>query len=277
MLHTYATHKGRIVSEMPEQAEGQVWVYEVLRMVQGIPLFGEAHLERLQHSAQLAGYQGFFPMEALSRGMRELADANGVYEGNVKLLLRWAQAAGDVEWAACFIPHRYPRAADYEHGVSIALMAAERSNPNAKVLNAPLRERVDALIQEKGVYEVLLLDHKGMITEGSRSNCFFVRDGHVITPPAQLVLPGITRSEVMKICRELSFKLSEQAVRAEELAWMDAVFITGTSPGVLPVSRIESLSFSADDPVVAAIRHAYDSKVQEYLQRRAPEKNQAGQ
>lgn len=238
--------------------------------MRGVPLFAEAHMERLRRSAQLAGRTGPVPLEEMIRGLKALADANGVYDGNIKLLMSWADPRGPAEWAACFIPHKYPTREDYAGGVSLALMEAERFNPNAKVVNTPLRERADHTIQAKGVYEVLMIDREGFIAEGSRSNCFFVRSGRLATPPVQQVLPGITRAHVIDICRELELTVREQPAHITELSTMDAVFITGTSPGVLPVSRIEANSFPADHPLVSAIGAAYEQRVQEYLIRHAP-------
>lgn len=260
MLHAYAIRRGRIVPEMPEPAPGQAWVYEVLRLMRGVPLFCEDHLERLAQSARLAGLTTPMPDAGeWKQHIRALAEANDVYEGNVKILL------SETDQALCFIPHRYPTPHDYERGVALALLEAERPNPHAKVVNAPLRERADARMREKQVYEVLLLDHEGCITEGSRSNCFFIRSGTVLTPPAQQVLPGITRSAVLHICRELALPLQERPIARSDLAAMEAAFITGTSPGVLPVCQIEDIPLHPTHSISAIIRSAYEEKVQTYL------------
>lgn len=262
---------------MPAPEQKQARVYEVFRMMQGVPLFAELHLERLQHSACLAGRKGALPIAEINRSLGALADANGVFEGNIKLLLGWDSPQGPVEWAVCFIPHRYPSEADYAGGVSLAILEAERLNPNAKVLDVPLRERADEIIRSKGVYEVLMVNPEGFITEGSRSNCFFVRGDAIVTPPALQVLPGVTRAMVLDICREAGLPLAEQLVGRNELEAIEAVFLTGTSPGVLPVSRIENRDYPAGHPWVRLIGAAYREKGNAYLSRRVrPEKNQAG-
>ncbi len=248
---------------MPPETEGQV--YEVLRLVGGIPLFAGAHLKRLQQSAQMASLQGFLPESGIIGGIRELADANGVYEGNVRLVVGGARGGDMADWAVCFIPHRYPLADDYLHGVDLALMEAERANPHAKTLNISLRARADALIRDTGVYEVLLLNPDGYVTEGSRSNCFFVNGATVHTPPLQQVLPGVTRAEVLAICKEEGFPVVEKPIHTGELAQMDAAFITGTSPGVLPVRRIGSHAFAVGNTLTDRIRKAYEQRVQDYL------------
>ncbi len=270
MLHAYSIRNGRIADAMPETGQGQLWIYEVLRLVKGVPLFAEAHWERMQRSAQLSGYAWPLPLEDMTRGIRELAIANGVYEGNIKMLFGWSGAAGAGEWAACFIPHRYPTARDYIDGVTLAAMPAERDNPNAKTLNASLRERADALIRQSGAYEVLLTDHHGHITEGSRSNCFFVRLYRVFTPPVEQVLPGVTRAQVLQICKYLSLPLAETPVHTGDLAGMEAAFITGTSPGVLPVARIDNIEFDPKHPLVKAIHAAYERRVRDYITAAGP-------
>jgi len=263
---------------MPAPGPQQAWVYEVFRMMKGVPLFAEAHLERLQHSTRLAGRKGALPITEINNSLGALADANSVFEGNIKLLLGWNSPQGSVEWAVCFIPHRYPSEADYARGVSLAILEAERLNPNAKVLDAALRKRADEIISSEGVYEVLMVNAKGFITEGSRSNCFFVRSDAIVTPPALQVLPGVTRAMVLDICREAGLPVAEQLVGRNELEAIEAVFLTGTSPGVLPVSHIENRDYPAGHPWVRLIGDAYRGKVNAYLSRRArPEKNQAGE
>ena len=55
---------------------------------------------------------------------------------------------------------------------------------------------------DKMLYEVLLVNRDGVITEGSRSNVFFIKSGEVYTPPTDAVLPGVTRTMIIRILEE---------------------------------------------------------------------------
>ena len=58
-----------------------------------------------------------------------------------------------------------------------------------------IRERPVRLISDNKLYEVLLVDRNGRITEGSRSNVFFVKGNKFYTGPSAMVLVGITRKK----------------------------------------------------------------------------------
>ena len=80
------------------------------------------------------------------------------------------------------IPHAYPTSEDYKQGVPTLTYSAMRENPGVKYINTDLRTRTNRLIKQKQVYEVLLVDKEGYITEGSRSNVFFIRTMSSLLP-----------------------------------------------------------------------------------------------
>ena len=88
------------------------------------------------------------------------------------------------------------------------------------------------MIRESGVYEVLLVNRESKVTEGSRSNLFFIREGVVRTAPDSEVLPGITRQKVLELISEEGFRLDIRSLALEELPSAEAAFLTGTSPKV---------------------------------------------
>ncbi len=67
----------------------------------------------------------------------------------------------------------------------------ERDNPNVKIIKADYKEAVaDGFARNNKFgrpFELLLADQKGLLTEGSRSNLFFIRDNQVITAPDERI------------------------------------------------------------------------------------------
>ncbi len=266
-LYQYYVQNGHLVDRryfLPSAAESTVVVYEVLRLMEGVPLFLDSHLHRLEQSARLVGRMMNWSPDEIIESIRRLIDANDVRDGNIKILVQW-EDGGKGDLYLCFIPHAYPPEADYARGVAVALLEAERETPNAKVQNLRIREQADAIIRREGVYEVLYVDHEGFITEGSRSNIFMISGEMVITPPARSVLMGITRQEVLNVCNRLGIPVSEERIHRKELASIDGVFLTGTSPGVLPVSRVDTFTFPAGHPLITRIREGYLKRVQQQL------------
>ena len=121
------------------------------------------------------------------------------------------------------------------------------------------------MIKLQGLYEVLLVDNDGFIREGSRSNVFFIKGQAVITPPAKMVLDGITRQKVISILDSSCCTFREEAVALSQLGQFDTVMLTGTSPKVLPISRIGDLNFSTTNKIYSEIKRRYDALIDNYI------------
>jgi len=258
-------HQGNIevgATVPPVVSPEQTVIYEVVRVMQGRVLFLEDHLDRLYASAVLAGQPLTVSGPDLARQLRDLIRASQCWEGNIRIEFRFSTHS---DYYAFFVPHHYPSPAEYLHGVKVGLLVAERIRPNAKIVQAGLRERADQLIASEGLYEVLLVHPSGYITEGSRSNFFVIRDGCAITAPLSSVLGGITRMQVIRVCTLWEIPVREQLITPEELDACEAAFLTGTSPKVLPVAQAGRYHFDVRHPVLRRIMEGYDRHLQEYL------------
>ena len=240
-------------------------IYEVIKVVSGIPLFLEKHMERLEASAKLINYSVANIMNSIRESITELIKANNSPEKNIKIIV-YNMGNPVPDFMAYFIRSSYPTPEQYETGVHGILLKEERNNPNAKVVNSSYKERVAAALAEAKAYEALLVNREGEITEGSRSNIFFVRNGKVLTAPKGNVLIGITREYVFDLCKNLGIEIIEEPISVSMLGEMDGAFMTGTSPKILPISTIDDMSFSSPkNPVIKALISSYNDIVEKYI------------
>ncbi len=142
---------------------------------------------------------------------------------------------------------------------------AVRINPNAKVLNIQARQKANNVIVEKKLFEVLLLDVNDFITEGSRSNVFFIKDNVIYTPPGKDVLQGITRKNILHICEQQNLSLIQKNIHLSELENFDAVFLSGTSLKVLPVKNIETHFFGTKNKTLQQLMDLYHVLIKQYI------------
>lgn len=258
-LHEVFIYDGEIrpVSEfvVSENAGG---VYEVIRVAEGVPLFLEEHLDRFRISARIAHIEMGYSRNDIARLLSQLISRNGIGEGNILLSCKNVLKA-------FFIPHKYPHDDWFTTGVRCGVLHAERENPNAKVFQTAVRQKADALMAAEGYYEVLLVDSQGRITEGSRSNVFFIDGDRLVTPPGKEVLLGITRQMVLMLAAKLAVPVSEQDVFLDDIPSHDAAFITGTSPKILPLSGIGQCSYDPRNAVVQKLKLAYNDLIREYI------------
>ncbi len=242
------------------------YIYEVFRVIDGLPLFIEDHLERLKQTIELSGLPAEMVPADFEQQVQRLIEANALQEGNIKVVMLSADNDQEAAFLIYIMEHQYPSPSEFENGVELALHYGIRENPNAKVMDVELRSNTNTIKKTQHVYETLLVDQDRCITEGSRSNVFFVRGDELITPPLADVLPGVTRKHVMKLCGDLIIPLREEKVHEDSLAQMDAVFITGTSRKVLPAFRIDEWLYPPDHPIVRQLQAAFNQEVENYLQ-----------
>ncbi len=239
-------------------AENEGGIYEVLRVVKGIPLFLEDHLERFYHSAQIAGKIITYSENQIREFLKNLIEKNETNQGNVLISCK-------INLKAFFILHSYPTDNMYKEGVSCGILKAERENPNAKVFQTTVRQQADKMLADNGFYEVLLVDHLGKITEGSRSNVFFVKGKELITSPQNKVLLGITRQKTIRLAENLNIQVKETEIELNDLDNYDAAFITGTSPKILPIKKIGDITFKPQNEIVRQLMKSYDDLIYNYL------------
>jgi len=242
-----------------------ITLYEVLRIQDGICLFLEDHLQRLQESIQLSGVNYTVILPWIRDMLKGLMRLNGFPYGNIKIVLQFLSGS-QPSFYTFFIPHSYPTPALYKNGVNTALFTAIRSNPNVKRPLPEVGERASDLIRTENIYEALLVNEEGSITEGSKTNVFFVQGELIYTPPGDQVLKGITRKKVFELCNQLNFKLIEMSISTNKLTELDAAFLTGTSPKILPIRRIGSITYPVTHPIIKALTKAYEDLIAAYIQ-----------
>lgn len=210
-------------------------VYEVLRVINGIPLFLKEHLLRLEKSLELAGDRSPVDLKTIKKYINQLISLNRVKDGNIKIVIN----EGNL-FIYCVTAY-YPTEEMYNEGVKTILYFGERTNPNAKVVDSSFREKVTKAITESQAFEAILINNQGYVTEGSKSNIFMVKGDTVYTAPAEGVLLGITRDKIIQACEALNLTVEEKNVSHEDIKDLDGLFISGTSPKVLPINQVEGV------------------------------------
>jgi branched-chain amino acid aminotransferase len=263
-LHNQQLKAAEDFGEMPEAPA----IYEVLRLMDGVPLFLDEHLLRLQQSAALMHRHLETTHEALKSGLHHLAGKNEISEGNIRIMVTFTkenQESGRQELYAFFVPHHYPTPAEYVGGYNLKSLQLERPKPNAKVVNTSLTQQAEALKKATGADEVLLINQQGLVTEGSKSNIFFVINNELLTAPLDLVLGGITRQKVLELCTENNIRCIEKAISISVIGQVQAAFITGTSPRVMPVRRIDDHDLNVNHPLVQKVMEFYNNLIAEAI------------
>jgi D-alanine transaminase len=95
----------------------------------------------------------------------------------------------------------------------------------------------------------------GNYTEATHSNIMAVMGDKVFThPDSNLILPGITKKVVIRLCTKLGIPLIEKPVASKETNLFDECFITGTGSEIMPVIEIDGKPVGNGKPGPLTIR-----------------------
>lgn len=211
------------------------------------------HMARLHQSAKAYNMKLEWSVEDLVEAAKETLRVNGLESGYVRPIsflelgaiglnpagARVRTAIIAWKWGA------YLGEEGVKNGIRVKVSSWRRfpntAFPNAKATGTYINSilaKMEAV--QSGYDEALMLNHDGVISEGSGENLFLVRDGVVYTPPIAVgCLDGLTRNAVMTLLAEEGYQIVERSLDRSDLYYGDEVFFTGTAAEVTPVREID--------------------------------------
>jgi branched-chain amino acid aminotransferase len=133
----------------------------------------------------------------------------------------------------------------YNDGIRIGRVPNIR--PNEKILDPRFNtlSKLNCILasieaNKMGFDEGIMNDINGNISTCNSTNLFFILDNEVWTSTGQYCLNGITRGEIIDVCRKNKISIFEQDFTFADIKNCQEAFVTGTFSGVIPVSYIEN-------------------------------------
>jgi branched-chain amino acid aminotransferase len=266
MSFDYGLHSGRILrrDQLPDELGDGRRVYEVMRLIDSKILYLEEHLQRLEGSLRFHAPEFSLEAGALYRDLTGLIRRAG--EDHCNLRLEAALVDGRLEYTAILLEGRYPDEAMKKEGVALESYEYERKDPLVKVVDRHYKEKVGAFIEARGIYEALLT-HDGIVTEGSRSNIFFLKEGKVYSPREEDILSGITRRNLLAFLAGEKIPLVRGDIPLADIGGFEGAFLSGTSIHVLAVRSIDESSYDPDLPLFRRIESGFAKWVADSLKK----------
>lgn len=245
-------------------------LFETLRVSGGTPRHWERHMARLTRGCRRLGMPSP-PVEQLAAEARQVCE--GGQGGVLKIIVTRGGAGRGYRPPEAPTPSRivarlpapgYPasfgqdgvavRVCDTRLGMNPALAGLKHLNRLEQVL-------ARAEWQAPDIAEGLMCDTQGRVVEGTMSNVFAVRDGHLLTPElSQCGVAGITREVVLELAARLAIPARECSLEIEDLMQSQEMFLTNSLIGIWPVRRLVDCSFALG-PVTrrlaSALEHAH--------------------
>ncbi|HNX09286.1 MAG TPA: branched-chain-amino-acid transaminase [Methanothrix sp.] len=227
-------------------------VFEGIRAYDGRVFRLEDHVKRLFDSAQAIMLRIPMSQEEMCEAILETLRRNNLRDAYIRPIV--SRGYGDlgldpnkcpepsvaiiaVEWGAMY-------GNLYEVGLTAVSVTVRRNAPdslppNIKSLNYlnNILAKIEANI--KGGNEAIILDSRGLVSEGSGDNIFVIKGGKVYTPYTINNLKGITREAVFEAASACGYQLHERDLGLFDLYTADEVFVTGTAAEVAPVTKVD--------------------------------------
>ncbi len=258
-------------------------VYETLRARRGVICFPDQHCARLMDSAAIVGIGHPYTPAQVGTAIAELAERNKIRDANIKVMLvgdsRARAGAGEPDLYILPLNPLFPNRSLYKHGAGVITYPGERHFPHAKTLDMLMSAVAFRQARAAGVYDALLVNRRGEVTEGTRTNLFVIDEdgGGVVTPPARDTLAGVTKTGVLRCIRALGIPVREQPLGAAELARWAGMFLTSTSSKIMPITAVHhspegGTAGGSEDVITYTIpeitrnlMRAFDAYINEYV------------
>ncbi len=223
----------------------------------------DAHLRRLYDSAKIYRCEIPFTKQQLEKAIKDTIKVNKlkacyirpiVYRGYGEVGVNPTGSPTEVsiavwEWG------KYLGAEALEKGIDVCVSSWRRPAPDTlptvaksggNYLGSQLI-KLEALAA--GYVEGIALDAFGNISEGSGENIFLVRENTVFTPPlSAAILPGVTRSSIITIAKDLGYSVVEMNLPREMLFTVEEVFFTGTAAEITPIRSVDRIMIGEGKP-----------------------------
>jgi branched-chain amino acid aminotransferase len=249
-------------------------VWEGLRVSGGHPLFLDAHLDRLYEGAKAIALDIGLDRAALTDALYATLAANGMTDGvHLRLMVTrgtkrtpYQDPRASVGPATVVIlpEFKLPKPETLSRGLTLFTVHVRRGFPDVQdpKLNSHSKLNcITACIQaiEAGADEALMLDPHGFVATCNSTHFFIVRKGEVWTSSGDYCLGGITRANVLQVCREAGIPAFEKNFSLTQVYGADEAFCTGTFAGVVPVRSVDGrvLGDGTAGPMVGRLQALY--------------------
>ncbi|MFQ5566360.1 MAG: aminotransferase class IV [Paracoccaceae bacterium] len=225
----------------------------------------DEHLERFYRSLRALRLDPTMPLEEMARITRTVVEKNlhllgegDDYWVGQRITRGVLKAAGD-NWdhygptviVECSPMPLAERAHLYRDGIQVVTPSVRRTPPEAQTPRAKSHNYLNLVMGDLEVHAqnpdawAILLDMNGNLCEGLGSNIFLVRDGELLTPRENFVLPGVSRQTVIDLAAGLGIPFREADLDLYDGYNADEAFITSTSLCICPVAAINGMAMAA--------------------------------
>ena len=257
-------------------------MWEGMRLYDGEWGFFDAHMDRLFESCKAVSLEIGMSREEIRCALDQTADANGMTtNAHCRLMITRGVKVKPFQHPAlsqsgptivAIVEHSKPATALQKEGIRLATVPQVRGLPMSQDAKYNSHSKLNCVIaclqaEQAGADEGLMLDPQGFVNTTNACNFFIVRKGEVWTSTGDYCMNGVTRANVIQLCREAGIPVFEKNYSLVEAYGAEEAFLTGTFGAQTPVSEIDGKPIGTGErPVTQKIRTLYQELVTRNIQ-----------
>lgn len=249
-------------------------IWEGLRVHQGKIAFLDQHLKRLYEGAKAIDMEMDVSTEELERRLNDCLQANDMTDGvHIRLMVtRGVKATPYQDPRVTISPPTIVIIPEYKtalpetltRGIRLFTVHVRRGYPDVQDPKLNSHSKLNCIIAciqaaKAGADEALMLDPHGFVATCNSTHFFIVRGGEVWTSGGDYCLGGITRGNIIRICRDNGIPVCERNFSLTDVYGAEESFVTGTFAGVAPVSEVDGrvIGDGRRGPLVERLQQLY--------------------
>ena len=256
-------------------------VWEGLRVKDGAVAFLDEHLKRLYAGAKTIDMDIGLTKTELTMRLFDCLKAQDMTDGvHIRLMVTRGIKKTPYQGprftitkpTIVIIPeYKSPVPEIIERGLSLFTVHVRRTGPAEQDQKLNSHSKLNCILaciqaDKAGADEGLMLDADGFVATCNSTHFFIVRDGEVWTSPPDYCLGGITRGNIIRVCREAGIPVHEKRFSLFDVYSADEAFVTGTFAGVTPVREVDGRTIEhVGGPMAQKITKLYADLVKHSL------------
>jgi len=229
-------------------------VWEGIRLHHGKLVFIDQHIQRLYAGAKALDMDIGLSPQALIQRLMDTCQANEMYDGvHIRLMVTRGEKSTPYQDPRATIgsativiiaEHKTPIKIDNSEGISLFTTHVRRGYPDVQDPKLNTHSKLNcifACIQAAKALadEALMLDPHGFVATCNSTHFFIIRGQEVWTSTGDFCLDGITRRNVINLCKANNIPVFEKNFTLSEVYSADEAFITGTFAGLTAVKQVD--------------------------------------
>lgn len=214
----------------------------------------DEHIDRFFNSAGLLDIEMPVTKEELKELLQEMV--NKMDTGNLFVYYQVTRGTGVRNHAYTKGPGNLwimLKPAEIQDGIEpIKLITVEDTrflHCNIKTLNLIPSCVATEKAKKAGCQEAVFYRPGGRVTECAHSNVHIIKDGKLVTAPTDnLILPGIARAHLIRMCKQLGIPVSETPYTLKDLFEAEEVLVTSSSNLCLHACEIDGKPVGGKNP-----------------------------